>query len=99
MVVVVRPSGGMREVRGWVRDKTTETERVCSVSGVPCETAVGRGEVGWWGGVVAMAVVVRPSGGMCKVGEWVCTKKDKTERTRSVSGVPCKTSVGRGEVG
>ena len=33
-----------------------------------------------WGSVVAMVVVVRPSGGICKAGEWVCAKKAKTPK-------------------
>jgi hypothetical protein len=41
-----------------------KTER--SVSGVPCETAVGDDAEGWWDGVVVVVVVVWPSGWKCK---------------------------------
>jgi hypothetical protein len=99
-----RGCGGRAAIRWHVQGggaglgQKPETEQMCSVSGVLCETAVERGEVRWWGGVVAMVVVVWPSSGICKVGEWVCAKKAETEQTRSVSGMPCETVEGRGGV-
>jgi hypothetical protein len=61
--------------QGWVRAETTETERVCSVSGVPYETV---GDGVRWGGVVAMVVVVWPSGGMSEA-RWVRAETTETE--------------------
>jgi len=46
-----------------------------------------------------MVVMVRPSGGICKAGEWVCAKKAETEQTCSVSGVSCKTTTWEGGEG
>src|ERR1700727_1543240 len=50
----------------WVQKP--ETERACSVSGVPCETAVQNDGEGWWCGVGVVLVVVRPSRPMCEAG-------------------------------
>ena len=36
------------------------------VLGVPCETAMGDGGKGWWGGTVVKLVVVQPSDWKCK---------------------------------
>jgi len=84
---------------GWVCAKTAKTERVCSVSGTPCETAVGAGGQGWCDVVVVVVVMVRPSAGMRKAREWVRTEMTETERPGSVSGGLCEKRwerVGRG---
>jgi hypothetical protein len=70
VVVVVRPSAGMRKAGEWVRTEMTATERPGSVSGGLCENAMGEGGQGWWDGGVVV-VVVRPSGGMRQGGGFV----------------------------
>jgi hypothetical protein len=53
-----------RHRAGWVHAETAETERVSSVSGTLCETAVGAGGQGWCDGVVVVVVMMRPSAAM-----------------------------------
>src|SRR6202042_2968729 len=58
--------------------KKPETEGVCSVSGVPCETAVGNGGEGLSGGRAAAVVVVRSSCPMCEAGRGGLDSKKRT---------------------
>ena len=71
---------------GWVRAETAETERVSSVLGTPCETAVGEGAKGW-------------SGGMREARGWIRAKMAETEWVCSVLGTPCGTAVEEGGKG
>ena len=66
VVVVVRPSAGMRKAGEWVRTEMTATERPGSVSGGLCENAMGEGGQGWWWWWCGCPVACDKGVGLCQ---------------------------------
>jgi hypothetical protein len=70
-----------------------------SVSGAPCETAMGDGASRWHGSTYEVVVVVGSCGREARGGEGVWVKIPKPSRYGSVWGAPCETAMGDGAWG
>ena len=64
-----------------------------SVSGVPCEMAMGDGAYGWGGGVYKVVVAMGSCVHETRGRERVWAKNPKLSRRGSVSGAPCETAM------
>ena len=95
-------AGGLRvrKRKAQVRSLGQNPKLSCrgSVTGVPCETAVGSSGVRWWVG----AKGTETAGGLHvrkrEVGGQGLGQNPKPSRRGSVTGVPCETAVGSGGV-
>jgi hypothetical protein len=70
-----------------------KTSRRGSVSGVPCEMAMGDSAYGWGGGAYKVVVVMGSCVCETQGGERVWAKNLKPSRRGSVSGVPCEMAM------
>jgi hypothetical protein len=72
-----RPVGNAR-LREGVWAKNAKPSCRSSVSGVPCETAVGDNAEGWWGGVDEVTASAGLRVGLRKLRLWVWGQKPET---------------------
>ena len=91
-------AGGLRvrkrEVGGRGLGQNPKASRRGSVTGVPCETAVGSGGVRWWVGAKGTETVGGLRVRKRKARVRSLGQNPKPSRRGSVTGVPCETAVG-----